>query len=68
MRRITLVMLAFFLFYFSSYSQQRDTVESLRGIGLKIRPDKGNPFFKKSWALIIGIDDYVKANKLRYAV
>jgi len=68
MKRITLVMLAFFLFYFSSYSQQRDTVESLRGIGLKIRPDKGNPFFKKSWALIIGIDDYVKANKLRYAV
>ncbi|MFN3135311.1 MAG: PEGA domain-containing protein [Candidatus Kryptonium sp.] len=69
MKRIILVLFALFLFYFPLLSQQRDTTESLRGIGLKLGTDKGgSPFFKRSWALIIGINEYVKANKLRYAL
>ncbi len=69
MKRLILVLSALFLFYSSLLSQQRDTTESLRGIGLKIGAERGgSPFFKRSWALIIGIDEYTKASKLRYAV
>lgn len=72
MKRIIFITLALFLLSTILLSQQGiqrgDTAKGLRGIGLKLSEYKGNPFFKKSWALIIGIDDYIKANKLRYAV
>ena len=29
---------------------------------------KSNPYYSSSWALIIGINDYLKVNKLNYAV
>ncbi len=68
MRRVILVLSALFLFFIPLLSQQRDTTESLRGIGLRTKTGGGSSFFKRSWALIIGINEYVKANKLRYAV
>lgn len=70
MKRIILISLLSLFFFTPLTSQQgvQDTTKGFRGIGLKMRADKGNPFFKKSWALIIGIDDYIKANKLKYAV
>lgn len=68
MRRVILVLSVLFSFFIPLLSQQRDTTESLRGIGLRTKTGGGSSFFKRSWALIIGINEYVKANKLRYAV
>ncbi len=72
MKRAIIIALALFLLSTLLLSQVEvktaDTTKGLRGIGLKLGEYKGNPFFKKSWALIIGIDNYIKANKLRYAV
>jgi len=50
------------LFVISVFSQER-------GIGLReIGGTDFQSFYRESWAIIIGIDNYLKAPKLRYAV
>ncbi len=50
------------LFSVSLFSQQR-------GIGLKeSRTQNLQSFYRESWAIVIGIDNYLKAPKLKYAV
>ncbi|CUT01972.1 two-component regulator propeller domain-containing protein [Candidatus Kryptonium thompsonii] len=61
MKKILALMLIFLL-SFSLLSQER-------GIGLR---EDGRPslqsFYRESWALVVGINDYLRAPKLRYAV
>lgn len=55
-------LILLFIIAFSLQAQQR-------GIGLKdSKSVQFEKFYKNSWALIIGIDDYVYAPKLKYAV
>ncbi len=56
--RILFLVLAFISF---SFSQER-------GIGLVERKPELSSFYRDSWALIIGINNYTRAPKLRYAV
>lgn len=56
------IILFFLVFAFSLQAQKR-------GIGLRDSESlQFEKFYKNSWALVIGIDDYVYVPKLRYAV
>ncbi len=62
MKKRVLIPVLIFLLGFSSFSQER-------GIGLRV--DRGvslSEFYRESWALVIGINNYLRAPKLRYAV
>ena len=44
-----------------------ETTEAARGVAMPARPPLPSPY-RESWAVVIGIDDYAKWPKLRYAV
>jgi hypothetical protein len=62
-----MLCLAICLFFLTNHSICQET--NKRGM-IRIKKDKNSlsSYFQKNWALIIGIDDYYQATKLKYAV
>ncbi len=56
------VSILILLFSISLFSQER-------GIGLRVSGGQSlQSFYRESWAIVIGIDDYLNAPRLKYAV
>ncbi len=58
-----IIKVLFLILVFISFSFSQE-----RGIGLVERRPELSSFYRDSWALIIGINDYIRAPKLRYAI